>query len=71
MAERYQTKAISNEIVVLGIVASMTLVVCAVTVAARKYRQRHYDTPEKSLVTHMAQIPLENLHSPLMAHAGS
>ncbi|CAL1293377.1 unnamed protein product [Larinioides sclopetarius] len=56
---------------VLGIVASMTLVVCAVTVAARKYRQRHYDTPEKSLVTHMAQIPLENLHSPLMAHAGS
>ncbi|GIY99713.1 hypothetical protein CEXT_779531 [Caerostris extrusa] len=29
---------------VLGIVSSMTAVVCVVTVAARKYRQRHYDT---------------------------
>ncbi|GFT92541.1 leucine-rich repeat neuronal protein 1 [Nephila pilipes] len=56
---------------VLGILASMTMVVCVVTVAARKYRQRHYDTPEKSLVTHMAQIPMENLHSPLMAQGGS
>ncbi|KFM78261.1 Leucine-rich repeat neuronal protein 1, partial [Stegodyphus mimosarum] len=57
--------------VVLGIVASMMVVVCVVTVAARKYRQRHYDTPEKSLVSNMAQIPMENLHSPLMSHVGS
>lgn len=56
--------------VVIGIIASMTIVVCAVTVAARKYRQRHYDTPEKHLVSNMAQIPMENLHSPLMSHVG-
>lgn len=56
---------------VLGIIVVMLLVICAVTVAARKYRQRHYDTPEKSLVNNMLQIPMENLHSPLMSHLGS
>lgn len=57
--------------IVIGIIASMMVVVCAVTVSARKYRQRHYNTPEKSLVSNMAQIPMENLHSPLMSHVGS
>ncbi|XP_015912738.1 leucine-rich repeat neuronal protein 1 [Parasteatoda tepidariorum] len=56
---------------VLGIITTMMVVVCVVTVAARKYRQRQYDTPEKSLVSNMAQIPMENLHSPLMSHVGS
>ncbi|XP_054707026.1 leucine-rich repeat neuronal protein 1-like [Uloborus diversus] len=55
---------------VLGIVTTMSVVVCVLLVVARKYRQRYYDTPEKSLVSNMAQIPMENLHSPLVSQAG-
>ncbi|XP_076358838.1 leucine-rich repeat neuronal protein 1-like [Tachypleus tridentatus] len=52
--------------VVLGIVAAMLCIVCLVSMAAKKYRQRHYETPEKSLITGMAHVPPENLNSPLM-----
>ncbi|XP_013794898.1 leucine-rich repeat neuronal protein 3-like [Limulus polyphemus] len=57
--------------VVLGIIAGMLLTVCLVSVAARKYRQRHYETPEKSLISNMAHAPPENLNSPLMSRVGS
>ncbi|XP_013786310.2 leucine-rich repeat neuronal protein 1-like [Limulus polyphemus] len=57
--------------VVLGIVAAMLCIVCLVSMAAKKYRQRHYETPEKSLITDMAHVPPENLNSPLMPRVGS
>ncbi|XP_013777550.1 leucine-rich repeat neuronal protein 3-like [Limulus polyphemus] len=57
--------------VVLGIVAGLLLTVCFVSVVAKKYRQRHYETPEKSLISHMAHVPPENFNSPLMSGVGS
>ncbi|XP_064476146.1 leucine-rich repeat neuronal protein 1-like [Ornithodoros turicata] len=57
--------------VVLGIVCAMIVVLCVATVAARRYRHRQYETPEKSLVSNTSQIPLESLYSPLMANVGS
>lgn len=52
--------------VAMGVVAAMGLVVCGAILAARKYRQRHYDAPQGKTL-----VPMENLHSPLMAHTGS
>lgn len=49
--------------VAVGVVAAMGLVVCGAVLAARKYRQRHYDAPRGKTL-----VPMENLHSPLMAH---
>ncbi|XP_046406547.1 leucine-rich repeat neuronal protein 1-like [Ischnura elegans] len=50
---------------VLGILAtSFIAVICLVTLAARKYRQRFYENPDKNSV--MSNIPLNNLYSPLM-----
>lgn len=59
--------------VVLGIVSAMILVLCAATMAARRYRHRQYETPQKSLVSNTASqiMPLESLYSPLMANVGS
>ncbi|KAM7308627.1 leucine-rich repeat neuronal protein 1-like [Ixodes scapularis] len=59
--------------VVLGIVSAMILVLCAATLAARRYRHRQYETPQKSLVSNTASqiMPLESLYSPLMANVGS
>ncbi|XP_076334736.1 leucine-rich repeat neuronal protein 1-like [Tachypleus tridentatus] len=57
--------------VVLGIVGGLLLTVCFVSMVARKYRQRHYETPEKSLIGHMAHVPPENFNSPLMSRVWS
>lgn len=57
--------------VVLGVVAAMLIIVCFVSMAAKKYRQRQYENPDKPLVSTMSQIPLENLYCPLMSNIGS
>ncbi|XP_077541834.1 leucine-rich repeat neuronal protein 1-like [Haemaphysalis longicornis] len=59
--------------VVLGIVSTAVLMMCAVTVVARRYKHRQYETPRKSLVSNTASqvVPLESLYSPLMANMGS
>ncbi|XP_076357600.1 leucine-rich repeat neuronal protein 1-like [Tachypleus tridentatus] len=50
--------------VVLGIISGMVIIICFVSVAARKYRQRHYETPQKSLISNMAHgSPPENVSS--------
>jgi Leucine-rich repeat (LRR) protein len=53
--------------IVLAIIASMLVVICLVTLAAKKYRQRLYENPEKST----SNIPLDNLYSPLISSMGS
>ncbi|KAH8020624.1 hypothetical protein MRX96_018248 [Rhipicephalus microplus] len=59
--------------VVLGIVSTAILVLCAATLVARRYKHRQYETPQKSLVSNTASqvVPLESLYSPLMANVGS
>ncbi|XP_071535600.1 LOW QUALITY PROTEIN: leucine-rich repeat neuronal protein 1-like [Panulirus ornatus] len=49
---------------VMGIVLVMTVVVCLVSVASRKYRQRMYETPDKG--NEGSIIPLNNLYRPLL-----
>ncbi|XP_013781815.2 leucine-rich repeat neuronal protein 3-like [Limulus polyphemus] len=53
--------------VVLGIVAGMFLTICMASMVTRKYRHRHYETPEKSLIGNMAHALPENLSSSLMS----
>ncbi|XP_045624739.1 leucine-rich repeat neuronal protein 1 [Procambarus clarkii] len=49
---------------VVGIVLVMTVVVCLMSVLSRKYRQRMYETPDKS--NEGSIIQLDNLYRPLL-----
>ncbi|RWS31939.1 leucine-rich repeat neuronal protein 3-like protein [Leptotrombidium deliense] len=53
--------------ITLSVAIVMTFVVCFSVMAARKYRQRQYQSPEKSIIEHSSHIPLENIYSPLMS----
>ncbi|GAB6027508.1 Leucine-rich repeat neuronal protein 1 [Chamberlinius hualienensis] len=55
--------------VVLGIIVTMVMVICVVTVAAKKYRHRQYVCPDKHPIHRMPNIPMENLYCPLMSNA--
>ncbi|XP_076344640.1 leucine-rich repeat neuronal protein 1-like [Tachypleus tridentatus] len=57
--------------VVLGIVAGMSITVCMASMVTRRYRQKYYETPEKSLISNMGHAPPENLSSPLMLEDGT
>ncbi|CAL4121854.1 unnamed protein product, partial [Meganyctiphanes norvegica] len=47
---------------VIGILLVMTVTICLVSVLSRKYRQRMYETPEKSA----DNVPLDNIYRPLL-----
>ncbi|RWS17328.1 leucine-rich repeat neuronal protein 3-like protein [Dinothrombium tinctorium] len=51
----------------LSIAILMSFVICFSILAARKYRQRQYQEPEKTTSENTSHIPMENIYSPLMS----